>query len=112
MKRYRGTDLMNFFTKKQDNNECDGGKGTEEVSIEDNSISKVVNDNELIAVKLNIVSVAQSEDLGETDVCHRSLECFWTIAVSAKLTDADRFRFLTEFYSLQPIECSQKSKFA
>ena len=40
------------------NSECDGGKGTEEVSIEDNSISKVVNDNDLIAVKLNTVSVA------------------------------------------------------
>ena len=67
-----------LYQKKQDNNECDGGKGTEEVSTEDNSISKVVNDNNLIAVKLNTVSVAQSEDLGVTDVCHRSSECFWT----------------------------------
>ena len=77
MKRYRGTDLMNFFTKKQDNNECDGGNGTEEVSIADNSIGNVVNENDLIAVKLNTVSVAQSEDLGVstvTDVGHRSSE--------------------------------------
>ena len=58
MKRYRGTDLMNFFTKKQDNNEC------EEVSIADNCIQNVVNENDLIAVKLNTVSVAHSEDLG------------------------------------------------
>jgi len=55
---------MNFFTKKQDNNECDSGNGTEEVSTADNSISNVVNENDLTAVKLNSVSVAHSEDLG------------------------------------------------
>ena len=57
---------MNFFTKKQDNNECDGSNGTEEVSIANNSISNVVNENDLTAaaVKLNSVSVAHSEDLG------------------------------------------------
>ena len=56
------------------NSECDGGKGTEDVSIEDNSISNIVNDNDLIAVKLNTVSVAQSDDLEVKDVCHRSSE--------------------------------------
>ena len=65
---------MNFFTKKQDNNECDGGNGTEQVSIADNCISNVVNENDLIAVNLNTVSVAQLKDLGVTDVCHRSSE--------------------------------------
>jgi len=64
MKRYRGTDLMNFFTKNQANNECNGGNRTEEVSTADNSISNVVNENDLTAVKLNSVSVAHSEDLG------------------------------------------------
>ena len=47
---------MNFFTKTQVCNECDGGNETEEVG-------NVADKNNLIAMSLNRVSLAQSEDL-------------------------------------------------
>ena len=70
MKRYRKRALLNFFTKTQASNECDGGNETEEVG-------NVADKNNLIAMSLNTISVAQSEDLGAsivTNVGHHSSE--------------------------------------
>ena len=59
---------MNFFTKSEATNECDCGNETEEVG-------NVADKNNLIAMSLNTISVAQSEDLGASVVtkCRLSL---------------------------------------
>jgi len=100
MQRYRDTDLLNFFTKKQPSNDCDGGNRTAVVGAVENSIGDV-NENDLIAVcepvSLNIVSVAHSEDLGAntTDVDHQN---DFGLAVGRKL---DEFRIMNSQIQLR-----------
>ena len=66
--------------------QSDGGNGTEEVSI-------VVNENDLITVKFNSLSCSVRGFRSNRRLS--SLENDFGLAVSAKLTDADKFRFLT-----------------
>lgn len=100
MKRYRETDILNFFTKRKQ--VSDDGNRTEEVCAGNNSIGSdrsVANEKDLEPVSLNTVSVAEPEDLGESTVTDVGHQNDFGLAVGAKLADSDKFRFLTEFYT-------------